>query len=114
MDAAKKKSLSSTGLTTLRVLLLLVVGLCLGQTRVWGLDAAPHLAPGQIAVASASAVGEMPPLSPMTCRTPLLPQIQYRRASPVPNNSAKQTQNYKWPLRRVALPMPTLGFVEAQ
>jgi hypothetical protein len=61
MDAAKKKSLSPAGLTALRVLLLLVVGLCLGQTRVWGLDAAPHHASGQIAVASASAVGEIAP-----------------------------------------------------
>ena len=61
MDAAKKKSLSPAGLTALRLLLLLVVGLCLGQTRVWGFEAGLHHASGQITVASASTVEEIDP-----------------------------------------------------
>ena len=61
MDAAKKKSLSPAGLTALRVLLLLVVALFLPETRVWGFDASPHPASGQIAFASASTVEEIAP-----------------------------------------------------
>ena len=56
MDAAKKKALSPTGLAFVRVLLLLVVTLFLPQTRVWGFEAPPQPASGQIASASASTV----------------------------------------------------------
>ena len=59
MNATKEKSLSPAGLTALRVLLLLVVALFLPETRVWGFAATPHPASGQIAFASASAVGEI-------------------------------------------------------
>jgi len=55
----KEKSLSPAGLTALRVLLLLVVGLFLPETRVWGFEAGPRPASGQIAFASASAVGDI-------------------------------------------------------
>lgn len=59
MNAAKKKSLSPAGLTALRVLLLLAAALFLPETRVWGFEAGPQHASGQIAFASASAVGEI-------------------------------------------------------
>ncbi len=60
MNAAKEKSLPPAGLAALRVLLLLVVALFLPETRVRGFEAGPEHASGQIAVASASAVGEIP------------------------------------------------------
>ena len=56
--ATKRKSLSPAGLTALRVLLLLVVALCLGQTRVWGFGITGQHASGKIAPVSASSVGE--------------------------------------------------------
>lgn len=58
-DAAKKKSLSPARLAALRVLLVLVVALCLGQTRVWGFGITGQHASGKIASVSASAVGEI-------------------------------------------------------
>jgi len=57
-SAAKKKSLSPAGLTALRVLLLLVVTLCLGQTRVWGFGITAPPASGVFESANPSSIGE--------------------------------------------------------
>jgi hypothetical protein len=57
-DAAKRKSLSPVSLAAVRVLLLLVVTLCLSQTRVWGFGITSQPASGQIAPVSASSTGE--------------------------------------------------------
>ena len=58
IGAAKKKSLSPAGLTALRVLLLLVVTLCLGQTRVWGFGITAPPASGVFESANPSSIGE--------------------------------------------------------
>ena len=56
--ATKRKSLPPAGLSALRLLLVLVVALCLGQTRVWGFGITGQHASEKIAPVSASAVGE--------------------------------------------------------
>ncbi len=58
LGAAKKKSLSPAGLTALRVLLLLVVTLCLAQTRVWGFAVTPPPASGVFESANPLSIGE--------------------------------------------------------
>jgi hypothetical protein len=58
-DAAKKKSLPPVSMAVVRLPLLLVVTLCLGQTRVWAFAAAPQHASGKIASVSASSVGKI-------------------------------------------------------
>jgi hypothetical protein len=58
IGAAKRKSLSPAGLTALRVLLLLVVTLCLGQTRVWGFGITAPPASGVFESANPSSIGE--------------------------------------------------------
>jgi len=57
-NAAKNKSLSLAGLMALRVLLLLVVALCLGQTRVWGFAVTPQPASGVFESVTPSSIGE--------------------------------------------------------
>jgi len=57
-NAAKNKSFSLAGLMALRVLLLLVVALCLGQTRVWGFAVTPQPASGVFESVTPSSTGE--------------------------------------------------------
>jgi len=57
-NAAKNKSRSPAGPMALRVLLLLVVALCLGQTRVWGFGVTPQPASGIFAPANPLSIGE--------------------------------------------------------
>lgn len=57
-DAAKRKSLSPVSLAAVRVLLLLVVTLCLSQTRVWGFGITSQPASGQITELVPSSIGE--------------------------------------------------------
>jgi len=57
-NAAKNKSLSLAGLMALRVLLLLVVILCLSQTRVWGFGVTPQPASGVFESVTPSSIGE--------------------------------------------------------
>jgi hypothetical protein len=58
IGAAKKKSISLPGLAALRLVLLLVVALCLPETRVWGFAATPQPASGVFESASPLSVGE--------------------------------------------------------
>jgi hypothetical protein len=58
MNAAKNKSTPSAGMAALRLMLLLVVTLCLAQTRVWGFAAAPQPESGVFESASPSSIGE--------------------------------------------------------
>ena len=58
IDAAKRKSISPPGLSALWSILLLVVALCLPETRVWGFAATPQPASGVFESASPSSVGE--------------------------------------------------------
>jgi len=58
LNAAKNKSLSPVSLAAVRVLLLLVVALCLGQTRVWGFEITPQPASGVFASVTPSSTGE--------------------------------------------------------
>jgi len=58
LNAAKNNSLSPAGPMALRVLLLLVVALCLGQTRVWGFAVTPQPASGVFAPANPLSIGE--------------------------------------------------------
>gem|GEM_PF-2713357 len=57
-NAAKNKSRSPAGPMALRVLLLLVVALCLGQTRVWGFAVTPQPASGVFESVTPSSIGE--------------------------------------------------------
>ena len=57
-NAAKNKSRSPAGPMALRVLLLLVVALCLGQTRVWGFAVTPQPASGVFESVTPSSNGE--------------------------------------------------------
>jgi len=57
-NAAKRKSISPPALTTLWTILLLVVTLCLGQTRVWGFAVTPQPASGVFAPANPLSIGE--------------------------------------------------------
>ena len=59
MTGATKKEGISAGFAVLRVLLLLVAALFLGQTRVWAFTAPPQPASGQTSLASPSSVGEI-------------------------------------------------------
>ncbi len=58
IGAAKRKSISPPGLTALWTILLLVVTLCLGQTRVWGFEITPQPASGVFAPANPLSIGE--------------------------------------------------------
>ena len=58
IGAAKRKSISPPGLTALWTILLLVVALCLGQTRVWGFEITPQPASGVFAPANPLSIGE--------------------------------------------------------
>jgi len=58
IGAAKRKSISPPGLTALWTILLLVVALCLGQTRVWGFEITPQPASGIFAPANPLSIGE--------------------------------------------------------
>jgi len=58
IGAAKRKSSFLPGLAALRLVLLLVVTLCLPETRVWGFAAPPQPASGVFESASPSSVGE--------------------------------------------------------
>jgi len=58
LNAAKNKSRSPAGPMALRVLLLLVVALCLGQTRVWGFADTPQPASGVFESVTPSSNGE--------------------------------------------------------
>jgi len=58
LNAAKNNSLSLAGLMALRVLLLLVVALCLGQTRVLGFAVTPQPASGVFESVTPSSTGE--------------------------------------------------------
>jgi len=58
LNAAKNNSLSPAGPMALRVLLLLVVALCLGQTRVWGFAVTPQPASGVFESVTPSSIGE--------------------------------------------------------
>jgi len=57
-NAAKNNSLSPVSLAAMRVVLLLVVALCLGQTRVWGFGVTPHPASGVFESVTPSSIGE--------------------------------------------------------
>ena len=57
-NAAKNNSLSPVSLAVVRVLLLLVVALCLGQTRVWGFEITPQPASGVFESVTPSSTGE--------------------------------------------------------
>ena len=57
-NAAKNKSRSPAGPMALRVLLLLVVALCLGQTRVWGFAVTHQPASGVFESVTPSSTGE--------------------------------------------------------
>jgi hypothetical protein len=57
-NAAKRKSLSPVSLAAVRVLLLLVVTLCLGQTRVWGFGITAPPASGVFESVTPSSTGE--------------------------------------------------------
>jgi hypothetical protein len=58
IGAAKRKSSFLPGLAALRLVLLLVVSLCLPETRVWGFAVTPQPALGVFESASPSSVGE--------------------------------------------------------
>jgi len=58
LNAAKNKSRSPVCLVVVRVLLLLVVALCLGQTRVWGFAVTPQPASGVFESVTPSSTGE--------------------------------------------------------
>jgi len=58
LNAAKNNSLSPVSLAVVRVLLLLVVALCLGQTRVWGFAVTPQPASGVFESVTPSSTGE--------------------------------------------------------
>jgi len=58
MTAAKKERSFLPGLAALRLVLLLVVALCLPETRVWGFAITPQPASGVFESASPSSVGE--------------------------------------------------------
>jgi len=58
IGAAKRKSISPSGLTALWTILLLVVTLCLGQTRVWGFEITPQPASGVFTPANPLSIGE--------------------------------------------------------
>jgi len=58
LNAAKNNSLSPVSLAAVRVLLLLVVALCLGQTRVWGFAVTPQPASGVFESVTPSSAGE--------------------------------------------------------
>jgi len=57
-SAAKRKSSFLPGLAALRLVLLLVVTLCLPETRVWGFAATPQPASGVFESASPLSIGE--------------------------------------------------------
>jgi len=59
LNAAKNNSLSPVSLAAVRVLLLLVVALCLGQTRVWGFAVTPQPASGVFESVTPSSTGEI-------------------------------------------------------
>lgn len=58
IGAAKRKSISPPGLSALWSILLLVVALCLPETRVWGFAITPQPASGVFESASPSSIGE--------------------------------------------------------
>jgi hypothetical protein len=58
IGAAKRKSISPPGLSALWSILLLVVALCLPETRVWGFAVTPQPASGVFESASPSSIGE--------------------------------------------------------
>ncbi len=58
IGAAKKESSLLSGLAALRLVLLLVVALCLPETRVWGFAAMPQPALSVFESASPSSIGE--------------------------------------------------------
>jgi hypothetical protein len=58
IGAAKRKSISPPGLSALWSILLLVVALCLPETRVWGFATTPQPASGVFESASPSSVAE--------------------------------------------------------
>jgi len=57
-NAAKNNSFSPVSLAAVRVLLLLVVVLCLSQTRVWGFAVTPQPASGVFESVTPSSIGE--------------------------------------------------------
>jgi len=57
-SAAKRKSISPPGLSALWTILLLVVALCLPETRVWGFGITPQPASGVFESASPLSIGE--------------------------------------------------------
>lgn len=58
IGAAKRKSSLLPGLAALRLVLLLIVTLCLGQTRVWGFGITAPPASGVFESANPSSIGE--------------------------------------------------------
>ena len=58
IGAAKRKSTFPAGFAALRLVLLLVVALCLPETRVWGFAATPQPASGVFAPANPLSIGE--------------------------------------------------------
>ena len=58
IGAAKRKSIYPPGLSALWTILLLVVALCLPETRVWGFAATPQPASGVFAPANPLSIGE--------------------------------------------------------
>jgi hypothetical protein len=77
IGAAKKESVFLPGLAALRLVLLLIVALCLPETRVWGFAVTPQPASGVFESASPSSVGEFTTAtaydasgSPVAAKTP--------------------------------------------
>jgi hypothetical protein len=58
IGAAKKKSSLLPGLAALRLVLLLVVALCLPETRVWGFGITSQPASGVFESVNPSSIGE--------------------------------------------------------
>ena len=88
LNAAKNKSLSLAGLMALRVLLLLVVALCLGQTRVWGFAVTPQHESGVFESVTPSSIREIYDASPYDASDSLLAA----KAGPYRGGPHSQTQ----------------------
>ena len=58
IGAAKRKSSLLPGLAALRLVLLLIVTLCLGETRVWGFAITPQPTSGVFESATPSCIGQ--------------------------------------------------------
>jgi hypothetical protein len=88
-DAAKNKT-TFPGLAALRLVLLLVVALCLPETRVWGFAVSPQPASGVFESASPSSVGEITTDSAYDASdSPHAP-----RATPKLNNAANAVEDF--------------------